>query len=90
MVIADGCEVIIMLCEFSEGGEDKCAKYYPDQVKGSLTFGPITIKCYGRSEEEVGCFSNCRNIWSSAQREDCDDAAGSDPRTGEGLRGPSL
>ncbi|VDM50965.1 unnamed protein product [Toxocara canis] len=44
MVFKEKVPVIIMLCDLCEGGETKCAEYYPTAVGKELTFGEIKVK----------------------------------------------
>uniref|UniRef100_A0A0M3I3K9 Protein-tyrosine phosphatase n=1 Tax=Ascaris lumbricoides TaxID=6252 RepID=A0A0M3I3K9_ASCLU len=50
---------IIMLCDVVEGGESKCAEYYPTANGKELTFGSIKVKNIhkGKPIETIICFT---------------------------------
>ncbi|CAJ0578175.1 unnamed protein product, partial [Mesorhabditis spiculigera] len=43
MIVQDGVEVILMLCDFLEKNLKKCAEYFPMDPASPKTFGPYTI-----------------------------------------------
>ncbi|GMT15934.1 hypothetical protein PFISCL1PPCAC_7231, partial [Pristionchus fissidentatus] len=44
MVFKEKANIVIMLCQFVEVDNEKCAKYFPTEQEESLTFGAFQIK----------------------------------------------
>ncbi|VDM91671.1 unnamed protein product [Onchocerca ochengi] len=57
MIFKEEVQAIVMLCDFIEDGESKCAEYYPLTTGEKIQFGGITVKNERDEEhlEEITC-----------------------------------
>uniref|UniRef100_A0A0N5CG60 Tyrosine-protein phosphatase domain-containing protein n=1 Tax=Strongyloides papillosus TaxID=174720 RepID=A0A0N5CG60_STREA len=68
MCLQEEVEYIIMLCQFEENGIKKCAKYYPFEVGGSLTFGSTVVtneklnECTDNDMRDINLKIQCDSI----------------------------
>ncbi|UMM33317.1 hypothetical protein L5515_006847 [Caenorhabditis briggsae] len=54
MVYEHNASAILMVCKLIEEGEQKCDKYYPENLNDVVVHGPFTIKCIKiATEDEV-------------------------------------
>lgn len=45
MIVQEQVKAIVMLCDFEEDGQRKCANYFPAKPNQSVKFGDITVRC---------------------------------------------
>ncbi|MCP9260612.1 Protein-tyrosine phosphatase [Dirofilaria immitis] len=57
MIFKEEVQAIVMLCDFIEDGESKCAEYYPLTIGEKVQYGGITVKNErdGKNLEEITC-----------------------------------
>ncbi|KAL5106509.1 hypothetical protein TcWFU_000328 [Taenia crassiceps] len=61
MVCEQRCPLIIMLCQFTEGGKEKCAQYWPEDLTQTFKSENRSVEVWKESEEHFGEVT-CRQL----------------------------